>query len=69
MYDDQLKTYSIKTQEYVFELLNSNVTTSRISPVITCVLKLVGIKPNNLPSVFYKEQYKCSKAYSSTNTA
>lgn len=51
MYDDQSKTYSIKTQECVFELLNSNVTTSRISLAITSVLKFVGLKPNKLPSV------------------
>ena len=51
MYDDQSKTYSIKTQECVFELLNSNATTSRISLVITSVLKLVGLKPNKFPSV------------------
>jgi len=42
--------YTEQTQECVFELLNNNVTTSRVGPVIETVLKLAGTKPNKVPS-------------------
>ena len=46
LFDEQSKVYTKETQECGYELLNSNVTTSRVS-----VLKLVDITPNKVPSV------------------
>lgn len=50
LFDEDKKVYTKETQECVFELLNKNVTTSNVSPVITTVLKLIGFKANRLPS-------------------
>ncbi|CAC5398047.1 unnamed protein product [Mytilus coruscus] len=51
LYDEQSRKYTKEAQECVYQLLNNNVTTSRVGPVITTVLKLVGMRPNKLPSV------------------
>lgn len=49
-YEDS-KIYPKQTQECVYELLNHNVTSSNVSPVIRTVLKLAGTTANKLPSV------------------
>lgn len=51
LFDDECKIYRSDTQECVYALLNFNVTTSKVSPVIETVLKLANLKPNKLPSV------------------
>ena len=51
LFDEECKIYTPDTQECVYELLNLNVTSSKVSPVIQAVLKLVNLKPNKLPSV------------------
>lgn len=40
LYDEKSRIYTKETQKCVYELLNNNVTTSRVSHVITTVLKL-----------------------------
>lgn len=42
--------YNEQTQECVFELVNNNVTKSRVGPVIETVLKIAGTKQNRVPS-------------------
>lgn len=49
LFDEQSKTYTKETQACVYELLSSNVTTSKVSPVIKSVLNLAGLQPNRLP--------------------
>lgn len=51
LFDEDSKIYSKQTQECVYELLNHNVTSSNVSPVIRTVLKLAGTTANKLPSV------------------
>ena len=51
LFDEQSRVYTKETQECVYELLNCNVTTSRVSNVIKTVLKLADITANKLPSV------------------
>ena len=46
LYDEKSRIYTKETQKCVYELLNNNVTTSRVSHVITTVLKLVGMRPS-----------------------
>lgn len=42
--------YNEQTQVCVFELVNNNVTKSRVGPVIETVLKIAGTKQNRVPS-------------------
>lgn len=51
LFDEDSKIYSKQTQECVYELLNHNVTSSNVSPVIRTVLQLAGTTANKLPSV------------------
>jgi regulator of replication initiation timing len=51
LFDEQSRVYTKETQECVYELLHSNVTTSRVSNVIKTALKLVDITPNKVPFV------------------
>lgn len=51
LFDENKMLYSEQTQECIYELLNNNVTTSRVSPVIETLLKLAGVKANKLPSI------------------
>ena len=50
LFNTDERMYTEQTQECVFELLNNNVTTSRVGPVIETVLKLAGTIPNKVPS-------------------
>ena len=43
--------YTEQTQECVYEWLNNNLTTSRVSPVIETVLKLACTKLNKVSSI------------------
>ena len=51
LFEENNMLYSEQTQECVYELLNNDVTTSRVSPVIETVLKLAGVNANKLSSI------------------
>ena len=50
LYNNDCNSYTAETQECVYTLLNHNVTTSKVSPVIEAVLKLVNLKAKKLPT-------------------
>lgn len=50
LYDDESKTYTTDCRMCVYELLNDNVSVSKMGDVIQCVLKLAGKTPNRVPS-------------------
>ncbi|KAJ8308922.1 hypothetical protein KUTeg_013796 [Tegillarca granosa] len=49
LYNNEPKCYNKSFQTCVYELLTLNVSTSKVSPVIECVLKLANLRPNKLP--------------------
>jgi len=51
LFEENNMLYSEQTQECVYELLNNDVTTSRVNPVIETVLKLAGVNANKLSSI------------------
>jgi len=50
IFDEERHCYSKELQECVYELLNHNITTSHVGPVINSVLNMTGVKANKLPS-------------------
>lgn len=50
IFDKERHCYSKELQECVYELLNHNITTSHVGPVINSVLNMIGVKANKLPS-------------------
>ena len=50
LYDEHHRSYTKETQECVYELLNNNVTTSRVGPVIKSVLNVLDYKADKVPS-------------------
>lgn len=49
-YDEISRRYSTSVKTCIYELLQHNVSVSNIPAVIECVLNLVNVKPNRLPS-------------------
>lgn len=49
LFEENSKQYSKETQQCVYDLLAHNVTTSKVSPVISIVLQLVRLSANTLP--------------------
>ena len=49
-YDETSRRYSTPVKTCMYELLQHNVSVSNIPAVIECVLNLVNVKPNRLPS-------------------
>lgn len=49
LFDEQSKTYSHKLKQCVYEILNLQVSASKVSPVIQAVLGLVNLTANKLP--------------------
>ena len=49
-YDETSRRYSTSVKTCIYELLQHNVSVSNIPAVIECVLNLVNVKPNRLPS-------------------
>ena len=50
VFDDLSRKYTNEFKQCVYELLQYNVSASKVSSVIKAVLKLVGTVPNKLPS-------------------
>ena len=50
VYDEKSRRYSTELKTCIYELLQYNVSASKIPSVITCVLNLIKITPNQLPS-------------------
>jgi E1A/CREB-binding protein len=49
-YDETSRRYSTSVKTGMYEILQHNVSVSNIPAVIECVLNLVNVKPNRLPS-------------------
>lgn len=49
LYDETAKVCNKDSQQCIYALLENNMTTSKVTPVIETVLKLVNLKPNRLP--------------------
>ena len=56
LFDENKMLYSEQTQECVYELLNNNVTTSRVSPVIETVLKLADFCKSQQTSINFNSE-------------
>lgn len=50
VYGEKSRRYSTELKTCIYELLQCNVSASKLPSVITCVLNLVKITPNQLPS-------------------